>query len=169
MTALAPTSVEDKFYAVTEILTVSDTIILSTDSLDRLFGELLIASKLLDKKVLFTDDNADSELIKNAKLSNYEICGKERLLDGILKENAKGDGSGECRIDLDKAFNVKGIGTVALGIVMNGTVNVHDELWHSSGKKALVRSLQSQDVDVKSAGPGTRIGIGLKNMDSDEI
>jgi len=169
VTVLAPTSVEDKFYAITEILTIADVIVLSTENIDRLFGELLIASALLGKKVILTSENVDSELITNAKLSNYEICDRDKLLDIILKSDIKGEGTGGCRVDIDKAFNVKGIGAVALGVVISGTINVHDELWHSSGKKVLVRSLQSQDIDVKSALPGTRIGIGLKNIDPEEV
>ena len=169
VTVLAPTSVADKFYALSEILTISDAIVLSTENLDKLFGELVIAAKLLGKKVLLTPENADSEIISNAKLENSSVCEKEALLDAILALKPRGGENGSCRVDIDKAFDVKGIGAVALGFVMDGIINVHDELWHSSGRKVLVRSLQSQDIDVKSAAPGTRIGIGLKNIESDVI
>ena len=169
ITALVPTSVEDKFYAISEILTISETIVLSTENMDRLFGELLVASKLLDKGVILSSENADSEIIKNAGLSNYKVCDRDTLLETILSMGKKSNPGETCRVDIDKAFNVKGIGAVALGVVISGTINVHDELWHSSGKKILVRSLQSQDVDVKTAGPGTRIGIGLKNIEPEAI
>ncbi|MCL4388102.1 hypothetical protein M1567_03035 [Candidatus Marsarchaeota archaeon] len=169
ITALVPTSVEDKFYALAEILTISETIVLSTANMDRLFGELLVASKLLSKNLIFTSDNADSDIIKNSGLKNYKVCDRDTLLDTILSMERHDDASQTCRVDIDKAFNVKGIGAVALGVVTKGAINVHDELWHSSGKKALVRSLQSQDVDVKSAGTGTRIGIGLKNIEPDSV
>ncbi|MEM0201772.1 MAG: EF-Tu/IF-2/RF-3 family GTPase [Candidatus Micrarchaeaceae archaeon] len=169
ITALVPTSVEDKFYAISEILTISEIIVLSTAYLDRLFGELLIASKLLGKGVFLTSENADSKMIMDSGLSNYKVCNRDTLLTTILSIDKKSDPGSACRIDIDKAFNVKGIGAVALGVVISGTVSVHDELWHSSGKKVLVRSLQSQDVDVKTAGPGTRIGIGLKNIEPEAI
>ena len=168
ITALAPTSAEDKFYAISEILTISETIVLSTENMDRLFGELLVASKLLGKNVILTSENADSDIIKNSGLANYKVCDRDTLLETIL--SMENDNPAQmCRVDIDKAFNVKGIGAVALGVVISGTINVHDELWHSSGKKVLVRSLQSQDVDVKTAGPGTRIGIGMKNIEPDVV
>ena len=168
ITALAPTSTEDKFYAISEILTISETIVLSTENMDRLFGELLVASKLLGKNVILTSENADSDIIKNSGLSNYKVCDRDMLLETILSIGNDNPAQ-TCRVDIDKAFNVKGIGAVALGVVIRGTINVHDELWHSSGKKVLVRSLQSQDVDVKTAGPGTRIGIGMKNIEPDVV
>ena len=169
ITALAPTSVEDKFYAITELLTISDAVVLSTEYMDKFFGELLIAVKLLGKKVIFTPENADSEIIKGMGIKDSLVCEKEKLIDIIMGLEKDGDKTGLCRIDLDKSFNVKGIGAVALGVVTKGSVNVHDELWHSSGKKAFVRSLQSQDVDVKSAVEGTRVGIGLKNLEPKDI
>ena len=169
ITALAPTSAEDKFYAISEILTISETIVLSTENMDRLFGELLVASKLLGKNVILTSENADSDIIKNSGLANYKVCDRDTLLETILSIGKNDNPAQTCRVDIDKAFNVKGIGAVALGAVIKGTINVHDELWHSSGKKVLVRSLQSQDVDVKTAGPGTRIGIGMKNIEPDIV
>ncbi len=169
ITALAPTSVEDKFYAVTELLTVSDIIVISSENVDKYFGELLIAAKLLGSKVLLTPENADSDIIKGVGLKNHSVVEKERLIEAITGIQKPPQESGTCRIDLDKSFNVRGIGAVALGIVTKGTVNVHDELWHTSGKKALVRSIQSQDVDIKSAGVGTRVGLGLKNIEPDNI
>ncbi|MEM0154373.1 MAG: hypothetical protein QW814_00875 [Methanothrix sp.] len=169
ITALVPTSIEDKFYAISEILTISETIVLSTAGMDKLFGELLVAAKLLEKDVIFTSENADSEIIRNSGLPNYKVCDKDTLLTTVLSMGKKSSTTSVCRIDIDKAFNVKGIGAVALGVVISGTVSVHDELWHSSGKKVLVRSLQSQDIDVKAAGPGTRIGVGLKNIEPEAI
>ncbi|EQD58942.1 elongation factor Tu domain 2 protein, partial [mine drainage metagenome] len=73
------------------------------------------------------------------------------------------------KIVIDKAFPVKGVGDVALGIVRSGTVKVHDALMHNSGKQVIVRHLQSQDIDIESAGAGTRVGIAMKGIESSEI
>jgi Selenocysteine-specific translation elongation factor len=56
----------------------------------------------------------------------------------------------EEHVDLDKAFVVKGVGSVVLGIVSKGSVAVHDTLYASSGKQAF-RSIQSQDKDIELA------------------
>ncbi len=169
MTALEPSSVEEKFYAVLEILTLSDLVILSTDYMDRYFGELAIACGLLGKKVFVPEGNDPSQIFEGAGLKGYEICEKEKLLDKIVNFSKEVNKDSGCRIDIDKSFNVKGIGAVALGLVRSGTVNVHDELYHTSGQLVQVRSLQSQDIDIKSAGPGTRIGIGMKGIEPEQV
>lgn len=76
---------------------------------------------------------------------------------------------GSVRVDIDHAFPVKGVGTVALGIVTRGVLNQHDKLYHTSGKQVTIRSIQSQDVDITSAGVGTRVGVSLKDIGEDEI
>ena len=164
---LAPTAIDEKFYAVAEALTVADQVVMSTATVDRLFGELLVACSLLGKHVIFTRDNGIDALLSSAKVADFEFSEKEELL---LKIAAKRPGATEqaTRVDIDKAFNVRGIGRVVLGIVTKGTVRVHDELYHGA-EKVTVRSIQSQDEDVQEAAPGTRVGLALKGADTDEI
>lgn len=165
---LAPTSIEERFYAVAESMLIANSIVVSTASTDKLFGEMLVACSLMDKPVIFTDDNSIDQYLKSVKIKNYEIVKKEDIIEKILAHKPK-HGSGSTRIDIDKAFPVKGVGTVALGIVTDGTVKVHDELFSSSGKKATVRSIQAQDQDFHEAGPGTRVGLALKGIEADEL
>jgi selenocysteine-specific translation elongation factor len=167
MVFLAPTSVEEKFYAAAEVLTVADQVVLSTASVDRLFGELLVACALLGKHVIFTDDNGIDSVLAGVKLSDFEFSGRGTLLAKIAAKKPS-DPSQPVRIDIDKAFDVKGIGMVALGVVTKGTVRVHDELYLGA-KRVTVRSIQSQDEDIQAAGTGTRVGLALKGVESDEV
>ncbi len=167
MSFLAPTSIEEKFYAVAEVLTVAGQVVMSTANVDRIFGELLVACSLLGKHVIFTKDNSIDAFLSSVKLADFELSEKGELL---LKIAAKKPSAPEraTRVDIDKAFNVKGIGMVALGIVTKGAVRVHDELYHGAAK-VTVRSIQSQDVDIQEAGIGTRVGLALKGIGADEI
>ena len=90
------------------------------------------------------------------------------MLDAVVSYKSTILPSGDKRIDIDKSFNVKGIGTVVLGVVTKGTVKVHDNLFHNSGKTVGIRSIQSQDADIKEASVGTS-GLALKGMDEGEI
>ncbi|MGA2800430.1 MAG: EF-Tu/IF-2/RF-3 family GTPase [Candidatus Micrarchaeaceae archaeon] len=166
--AVMPSSLEDKFYALPQCMLVADRIIVSTKSIDKALGEVLVACSVLGKSVVFTKDNDISNLLSAIKLENYSFCDTDRLLDAITEGKAPGT-TEQKRIDLDKAFNVKGIGTVVLGVVTKGVVKVHDNLYHNSGKTVGVRSLQSQDEDIKEAGPGTRVGIALKGIEDSEM
>ncbi len=165
---LFPTNPAEKPYGIAESILVSEQIILSTKNVDKDLGEAIVAASLSGKKVLFTDDNDVSKLLPQGTLSDSPVISRDKLLETILAFKADG-ASDTLRIDIDKAFPVNGVGTVVLGVVISGTVKVHDTLHHTSGKECSVRSIQSQDVSVQSAGPGTRVGLAMKGIDHDEM
>jgi selenocysteine-specific translation elongation factor len=166
--ALAPTNTEEKPYGLAEALLLSEQIVLSTANVDKQFGEALVACSLLEKPVLLTDENDVSSFISGEVLAKYEVVNRSELLNKISQVSGP-ESNGMVRVDIDHAFPVNGVGTVALGIVTSGTVKTHDNLFHTSGKKVLVRSMQSQDADVNEAGPQTRVGLALKGIEHDEI
>lgn len=167
--ALTPSSIEEKFYAVSQSLVMADQIIVSTKTVDKLFGEVLVGCSLLNKRTIFTKDNDISAILAGVTFNNFTFTTQEELLDLITSHKQEEKDDKSVRIDLDHAFNVKGVGVVALGFVTKGTVKVHDTLYHTSGKSITVRSIQSQDEDVKEAGRGTRVGVALKGIDDTEI
>ncbi len=79
---------------------------------------------------------------------------------------------GKTLVYVDRVFTVKGVGTVALGFVLSGTVSVHDQLRPlpgSSGVRADVRGIQVNDVDFDSAGRGIRIGLSLRGVEPKDL
>ena len=69
-------------------------------------------------------------------------------------------------------FTVKGVGTVALGFVLSGTVRVHDQLRPIPGPanlRADVRGIQVNDVDFDSAGRGIRVGLSLRGVEPSDL
>jgi selenocysteine-specific translation elongation factor len=165
---IMPSSIVEKFYALPQCLLVADAVLVSTKSIDKSLGEVLIACELMKKPTILTDDNDISNLLSAMKPKNFSFSSRGELFDKIMALK-KQDSSAEKRVDMDKAFNVKGIGSVALGVVTKGTIKVHDSLYHNSGKLVIIRSIQSQDEDVKEAAGGTRVGLALKNIEDSEI
>ena len=168
ITILVPTNPSEKFYSVAESILVSDQILLSTKNIDKEFGEVLIASSLSEKHVIITRENDISTLLTGNILKDFEIANREEVLERIISYT-QGKNISKKRVDIDKAFPVKGIGTVVLGVVTEGTILQHDKLFHSSGKEIEIKSIQSQDIDLKEAGEGARVGLGLKGIEHDEI
>ncbi|MDE1861013.1 MAG: hypothetical protein KGH72_04850 [Candidatus Micrarchaeota archaeon] len=167
--ALGPTNNEDKLYhSMAESMLFANQIIISTQRVDKLLGEAIVAASLLDKRVLLTADNDISALLAGNIIKDFDVCQKDVLFDRILLKKPEPN-NGTTRIDLDHGFDVKGVGIVVLGIVTSGTVKVHDALYHSSGKQVTVKSIQSQDVDIESAGTNVRVGLCLKGIESSEI
>ncbi|MGC9099607.1 MAG: hypothetical protein ACP5HW_03640 [Candidatus Micrarchaeia archaeon] len=168
--ALMPSSLEDKVYGLAQSMLLSTQIVISTSNIDKNFGETLVAAGLLEKRVLFTNENEIGNLAKSAGIDAYEICSKEELLDKITEFKPKQDlANGAKRVDIDKSFVVKGVGSVLLGIVTSGSISVHDTLKHSSGKDVFIRSIQSQDRDIETAPIYTRVGLAVKGIDAEEV
>jgi selenocysteine-specific translation elongation factor len=73
-------------------------------------------------------------------------------------------------VHIDHCFEVKGVGTVALGIVKRGGIAVHDRITaYPAGKEIEVKSIQKNDDDVTSAACWDRVGLALKNVKPGEI
>ena len=168
ITILTPSNLNEKFYALGEILTLSDIVIISTKNIDADFGESVISASLLSKKVLFTNDNDISSIIGKISLNN-KIIEKEHVLDELIAISNEKKSGDELLIDIDKVFPVKGVGLVLLGIVRSGTVKVHDKLYTRAGKEVQVRSIQVQDEDRELAEKGARVGLAVKGIEEKDI
>jgi len=164
--AIMPTNNEKIYYNMAESMLISGQIVVSTETVDKFLGEVLVAASLIDRHVIIMDDNDVSKIV-NGIIKDFEISGKDELLAKITSRREQHDG--DVRIDIDKAFPVKGIGTVLLGVVTRGRVKVHDALYHSSGKQITIKSIQSQDVDVSESGYGTRVGLAVKGIEYEEV
>jgi len=75
-------------------------------------------------------------------------------------------------IYVDRVFTVKGVGTVALGFVLSGTVSIHDQLRPIPGPADLrvdVKGIQVNDVDFDSTGRGIRVGLSLRGVEPKDL
>lgn len=74
--------------------------------------------------------------------------------------------TGTTRLPVDRAFSVKGFGTVVTGTLRSGTVAVNmglDVL--PSGRRVKVRGLQVHGETQDSVGPGRRVAVNLAGVD----
>lgn len=82
----------------------------------------------------------------------------------ILKE------SENSRINIDRAFQVKGFGTVITGTLLEGKISVGDELEiYPNNIITKVRNIQVHETDVKTAFTGQRTAINLNNIKVEEV
>jgi selenocysteine-specific translation elongation factor len=143
-------------------------------------GELavLIESFALKGRVVVLDQSASLEVIKNSLrgtlVGGYHV--EERSANSSVLDltgiEARDHGEGGTLVYVDRAFAVKGVGTVALGFVLRGTVSVHDQLRPVGGPEEMrvdVRSIQVNDQDFESVGRGIRVGLSLRGAESDVL
>jgi selenocysteine-specific translation elongation factor len=108
--------------------------------------------------------------LKGTAVAQYRIeerQGKSAAIDLAYALPRPDFPSSKTLIYVDRVFTVKGVGTVALGFVLSGTVSIHDQLRPipgPSGLRADVKGIQINDVDFESAGRGVRVGLSLRGV-----
>ena len=174
-TWVVPNGFPEKIQPLLQAINISEYVIFYVASLDRYTGEQILALDMLKKKdgiishSYEVDENRLNSMIKGTVLQNYKRVNspdiKEELakLPPILKD-------GSVQIVVDHCFDVKGVGTVVLCKVLQGTVNQYDNLVHlPSGADVMVKSIQMHDDDVKQAVCPARVGLSLKGIKPDEV
>jgi len=158
-----------------------DFVILVVDEINASFGEtVLILDCLGKKKGIIIPRNYITEdqirrFISGTVVEGYELMEENlpmlrKLIMGKVEVLLKGEDSPTGGVVIDHSFNVKGIGTVALGVVRYGQIHRHDKLRvHPTDNIAQIRSIQGHDTDFETAETGNRVGLALKNIESAEL
>ncbi len=95
-------------------------------------------------------------------------------LRGALADAAAGaperDADDLFRLPVDRAFTVRGTGTVVTGTVWTGRLR-KDDVVHilPSGRRARVRALQSHGVAIDVAEPGSRLAVSLGGVEIADV
>jgi len=154
-------------------LSLCDLAYLRPEAIDRHAGEMMIAAAAFGKKTLVIADKVGREdvepLLKAAGALDFEFFEGDAiaLRERLLCEHGKRGAGGKARVVIDSCFPVKGVGTVALGVVQEGAVRVHQRLFlFHAGAEAEIKSIQVQDENVEQAAAGSRVGLNLKGIDS---
>jgi len=68
-------------------------------------------------------------------------------------------------LPIDRAFTVKGVGTVATGTLLGEPISIGDDVFIlPAGARATVRRLQSRRAEVDAAQPGMRTAVNLRGI-----
>lgn len=146
-------------------------------------GELaiLLDSFDLEGAIQLVDGSADAvqNHVKTAftglKASSYPLLERDSrssVIDLITIRERNVFPAERALIYVDRVFNVKGVGVVALGFILSGKVSVHDNLRplpSTSGKMAEVKGIQINDEDYDVAQRGVRVGLALKGVEAKDL
>ena len=121
------------------------------------------------------------ELIRSSFLEGAPIVGvsaktgagleemKAALLR-VAREASGKDASRRVRLPIDRAFVMKGFGTVVTGTLISGTLRVEQEVeLLPGGKRLRIRGLHSGGHAVKQAEAGQRTAVNLADIETGEI
>ena len=74
------------------------------------------------------------------------------------------------KIYVDRSFSVKGFGTVVTGTLINGSVQVGDDLQiMPQGTMTKIRGIQTHQSSHEEINPGTRVALNLAGIDKNAI
>ena len=96
--------------------------------------------------------------------------GLDELKDAIQKASERAsrvNRGAAARLPIDRAFSIKGAGTVVTGTLWSGSVSAGDELEVLPGEKRFrVRSIQIHGTDTECAHAGNRVALNLADAPS---
>lgn len=185
VTFIEPTRYPEKLSSLFYTVSIADQVVLVVHEINAAFGECVLMLQcsgkshgfLILKNYISLDQIAP--LIKGTVLEHYEVIEedivglREKLLDISVKRTAHQKthtSGGKGVVPVDAHFNVKGVGVVVLGFVAQGLIKKHDILrLLPTEKTAQVRSIQKHDDDAEYAISGDRVGLALKNIESEDL
>ncbi len=185
VTFIEPTRYPEKLSSLFYSVSMADRAILVVGAVDATFGECVLMLQcagistgyLILKNYISIEQIAP--LIKGTVLEHYEVLEedmvgiREKMLEISVKQTAHQkahEGAGKGVVPVDAHFNVKGVGVVVLGSVAQGSIKKHDTVRVlPTTKSAQIRSIQKHDDDADSAVRGDRVGLALKNIESEDL
>jgi len=137
-------------------LTKSDTVDSETLELVRMEAEEFLCGSFLEKAPL---------VAVSAKTGAGLGELKKALTDAAEKASAK-DAARYFRLPIDRAFAIKGFGSVVTGTLISGSVGPGDEVeLFPRGERLRVRGVQSGGKTVERATPGQRTAVNLAGIE----
>ena len=92
------------------------------------------------------------------------------LLDRLLQQERTRPTTGRSRLPIDRVFTISGFGTVVTGTLLDGELQVGQEVEiQPGGRRARVRGLQSHRRKVDRAPSGTRVAVNLAGVATDNL
>ncbi|MGH9876624.1 MAG: EF-Tu/IF-2/RF-3 family GTPase [Nitrososphaerales archaeon] len=172
----APITFPDKIQSLMQAVNMAEYAILNVTKLDKYLGEQMIALDSVEFKDGFIlhsydiDETKLKTLIEITSLSNFKFLdGLDQLKQSLTNIKPKST-AGSLIINVDHAFDVKGVGTVVLGVIKQGRVKIYDELTLlPAGKSIVVKSIQMHDDSVHGSESPARVGLAIKGATADEI
>jgi selenocysteine-specific translation elongation factor len=174
-TWVIPNGFPEKIQPLFQAINLAEYVIFYVDKLDKFTGEQIIALDSLKKEkgilshTFDVDESKLNMMIKGTVVENYTCVEQDKIKEEMDNlEPITNDNSSELLID--HCFDVKGVGTVILGKVTNGTIKQYDNLkLYPAGIDVLIKSIQMHDDPVTESICPARVGIAVKGAKPDEV
>ena len=174
-TWVIPNGFPEKIQPLFQAINLAEFVIFHVDKLDKFTGEQIIALDSLKKEkgilshTFDVDESKLNMMIKGTVVENYTRVEQDKIKEEMnTLEPITNDNPAELLID--HCFDVKGVGTVILGKVSNGTIKQYDNLkLYPHNIDVLIKSIQMHDDPVPESVCPARVGLAVKGAKPDEV
>jgi selenocysteine-specific elongation factor len=137
---------------------------------DLVDDELAELARLGVEELLEPGPYAGAEVVEVSSRTGAGLDELRAALDGLAGTARSRAASGPVRLPIDRAFSLRGIGTVVTGTLWSGTVRAGDRLaLEPGGREVRVRSVQVHDQAVDEAAAGQRVALALVGVERTQI
>ena len=113
---------------------------------------------------------ADAEIVPVSSRTEEGLAELKAALARAAARTARSKAGSLLRLPVDRAFSVKGAGTVVTGTLWSGTAAAGDEVEVlPSGARARIRGVQVHGEAVEHAEAGHRVALNLNALSVDEV
>ena len=108
---------------------------------------------------------ADAPIVPTCALGGEGVEEVKIALAAVLRDAPPPASIGKPRLNVDRVFSPKGVGTVVTGTLCGGALSVGDTVAVGpAGHVANLRAIQSHSASLDTALPGTRVALNLPDL-----
>jgi selenocysteine-specific elongation factor len=113
---------------------------------------------------------AEAPLVEVSATARTGLTELVAALEAVLGAAPRRRDSGRPRLPIDRAFTMAGFGTVVTGTLLDGELQVGEEIEVApTGARARIRGLQTHRRALETAVPGSRVAVNLSGIDKDAL
>jgi selenocysteine-specific translation elongation factor len=182
VTLIEPSKYPEKLSSLFYSVGMSEFVIMVVDKIDAQLGETIVMVDefgIKDGWIIlrnYIQPEQLAPLLSGTCMEGYKYIEEDAVKireDLIAMACAEGRqaGEGSCgSCPIDSHFNVKGVGTVVLGSVIDGHFKKHDKMMiYPLKKEVVLKSIQKHDIDADDGVKGDHVGLALRGVDSEEL
>lgn len=112
----------------------------------------------------------DAPIVPVSARTGHNLPALLAEIDRLLEQTQPRADRGAPRLAIDRAFTISGFGTVVTGTLIDGSLQVGQEVeLVPGGLKSRIRGLQSHKHKVDSIPPGNRVAVNLVGLEVDQV
>jgi selenocysteine-specific elongation factor len=122
------------------------------------------------KQVIASTHLADAQIVPVSVVTAEGLDLLIAALSDALQETHPRQDLGRPRLSIDRAFTISGFGTVVTGTLLDGILEVGQEIEILPvGLRGRIRGLQTHKTQIEQALPGSRVAVNLTGVEVREI